>query len=246
MNSGSDALQKKSMLLKDRAERLEATLRPSHVERSGAIRLVSRDTHARILAALRDLVVTAPDGRALFRIAKLDVRQGDRLVLLGRNGVGKSQLMRLLRRATIEPVAGVQISPSLVVGYADQGMAHLPDTLTPHRFIASRPVIGDGRATSLLAGAGIGIEAQARLIARLSPGQRARLGLLGLRLDEPNFYLLDEPTNHVDIPGQEQLETELLAQTATCVLVSHDRSFVNAVGTRFLAIENGQAKEVEG
>jgi len=64
-----------------------------------------------------------------------------------------------------------------------------------------------------------------------------------LRLAEPNFYLLDEPTNHVDIPGQEQLEAELLAQGATCVLVSHDRSFVDAVGTRFLLIAQGQARE---
>jgi ATPase subunit of ABC transporter with duplicated ATPase domains len=246
VNSGSDLLQKKSMQLRDRAERLEATLRPVAVERSGDIRLVSRDTHAKVLAALRDLAVTTPDGTPLFRIAKLDVRQGDRLVLLGRNGAGKSQLVRLLRRATVEAVPGVQMSPSLVLGYADQGMAHLPDSQTPHRFIAARPGIGDGRATGLLAGAGLGVEAQARPIGRLSPGQKARLGLLALRLAEPNFYLLDEPTNHVDIPGQEQLEAELLAQGATCVLVSHDRSFVEAVGTRFVLIEGGEATEVVG
>jgi len=244
VNSGSDLLQKKSMQLRERAERLEATLRPAHTERSGDIRLVSRDTHAKVLVAIRDLVVPAPDGRPLFRIAKLDVRQGDRLVLLGRNGIGKSQLIRLLHRATTEPLAGVQVSPSLVVGYTDQGMAHLSDSQTPHRFIAARPGIGDGRATSLLAGAGLSVDAQARPIGRLSPGQKARLGLLALRLTEPNFYLLDEPTNHIDIPGQEQLEAELHAQSATCVLVSHDRSFVNGVGTRFLLIEQGQAREV--
>ena len=58
------------------------------------------------------------------------------------------------------------------------------------------------------------------------------------------FYLLDEPTNHVDIPGQERLEAELLAHGATCVLVSHDRSFVSAIGTRFVVIEGGHAREV--
>ncbi len=234
----------KSMQLRDRAERLEATLRPAHAERSGDIRLVSRGTHAKVLAAIRDLVVTTPDGRPLFRLAKLDIRQGDRLVLLGRNGVGKSQLIRLVRRAIAEPVPGVQVSPSLAVGYVDQGMAHLPDSQTPHRFIAVRPGIGDGRATGLLAGAGFSVEAQARPIGRLSPGQKARLGLLALRVAEPNFYLLDEPTNHIDIPGQEQLEVELLAQGATCILVSHDRSFVGAIATRFLLIERGQAREV--
>jgi ATPase subunit of ABC transporter with duplicated ATPase domains len=245
VNSGSDLLQKKSMQLRDRAERLEANLRPAHTERSGDIRLVSRNTHAKVLAAIRDLAVTTPGGDVLFRIPKLDIRVGDRLVLLGRNGVGKSQLIRLLHRATSEAVAGLQVNPSLVLGYTDQGMAHLPDSQTPHRFIAARPGIGDGPATGLLAGAGLDFEAQARPIGRLSPGQKARLGLLALRLAEPNFYLLDEPTNHVDIPGQEQLEAELLAQGATCVLVSHDRSFVEAVGTRFLLIEDRQAKELD-
>ncbi|TCH96650.1 ABC-F family ATP-binding cassette domain-containing protein [Roseococcus sp. SYP-B2431] len=245
VNSGSDLLQKKSMQLRDRADRIEARLCPVHAERLGEIRLASRDTHAKVLAAIRDLTVATPEGQKLFRIAKLDLRQGDRLVLLGRNGAGKSQLIRLLRRATAEAVPGAQVSPSLVLGHTDQGMAHLPEGRTPHGFIAALPGISDGRATGLLAGAGLGTEAQARPIGRLSPGQKARLGLLALRLAEPNFYLLDEPTNHIDIPGQEQLEAELLAQGATCVLVSHDRRFVEAVGTRFLRIEGDQAREVD-
>ncbi len=244
VNSGSDLLQKKSMQLRERAERLEATLRPAHTEKAGSIRLVSRESHAKVLVALRDVDVTTPAGDVLFRIATLDVRQGDRLVLLGHNGVGKSQLVRLLRRATREAVAGVRISPSLVLGYADQGMAHLPDEQTPHRLISRFKGIGDGQATRLLASAGLALEAQALPIGRLSPGQKARLGLLALRLTAPNFYLLDEPTNHVDIPGQEQLEAELLAQEATCVLVSHDRSFVQAVGTRFLEIARGRISEL--
>ncbi len=246
VNSGSDLLQKKSMQLNERAERLEQELRPAHVERSADIRLSSRSTHAKVLIAIQNLVVRTPDGRPLFRIGKLDVRQGDRLVVLGRNGVGKSQLVALLRRAAAEEVPGIRIGPSVVPGYADQQMSQLPNDESPHRFIAARHGIGDQRSTSLLAGAGFAVDAQARPIGRLSPGQKARLGLLALRLLEPNLYLLDEPTNHVDIPGQEQLEAEILDQAATCVLVSHDRSFVRAVGTRFLLIEGGACREVQG
>jgi ATPase subunit of ABC transporter with duplicated ATPase domains len=87
---------------------------------------------------------------------------------------------------------------------------------------------------------------QHRPIGVLSPGQKARLGLLALRLTEPNFYLLDEPTNHVDIAGQERLEAEILAHAPTCVVVSHDRSFVAAIATRFLLIERGRMEEVDG
>ena len=70
------------------------------------------------------------------------------------------------------------------------------------------------------------------------------LGLLALRLTEPNFYLMDEPTNHVDIPGREQLEAEILGSEATCLLVSHDRSFVKTIGTRFLLIEGTKMREI--
>ena len=237
VNSGSDLLQKKSKYLNERAERIEQALRPAHVDRAADIRLASRDSHAKVLVAIQKLAVCAPDGRLLFRIDKLDVRQGDRVVVMGPNGAGKSQLMRLLRRACSEDVPGLRVSPSAVLGYADQVMSQLPDAQTPHRFIAGQYGLGDQRSTALLAGAGFSVVAQGRPIGLLSPGQKARLGLLSLRLTAPNLYLLDEPTNHVDIAGQEQLEAEILEHAATGILVSHDRSFVRAVGTRWLQIE---------
>ena len=67
-----------------------------------------------------------------------------------------------------------------------------------------------------------------------------------MRLTEPNFYLMDEPTNHVDIPGREALEGEILEQDATGVLVSHDRSFVRNVGNRYLMIDGRKFREVDG
>ncbi|MNL66246.1 putative ABC transporter ATP-binding protein [compost metagenome] len=69
--------------------------------------------------------------------------------------------------------------------------------------------------------------------------------MLVLRLREPNFYLLDEPTNHLDIEGQEALEDELAKNEASCLLVSHDRSFVRNIGNRFWLIERRRLVEVE-
>ncbi|MEL6641321.1 MAG: ATP-binding cassette domain-containing protein, partial [Pseudomonadota bacterium] len=81
--------------------------------------------------------------------------------------------------------------------------------------------------------------------AKLSGGQKARLAMLVLRLTEPNFYLLDEPTNHLDIDGQEALEDELVVHGAACLLVSHDRSFIRAVGNRFWQVDRKKLVEVE-
>ncbi len=246
INSGSDAWLKKSKQLADRAETIEQSLRPLAQARAGDIRLANRGTHAKVLIALDDVAVATPDGRELFRTGTVKIFQRDRIVVTGANGVGKSLFVRLLRRAvTGERTAGVMVSPSVVVGYVDQQMSQLPDAETLLGFVTGQFRLGDQRSVSLLAGAGFDFDAQRRPISRLSPGQKARLGLLALRLTEPNFYLMDEPTNHVDIAGQERLESEILAHEATCVLVSHDRFFVRAIGTRFFGVEHGTIRETE-
>ncbi len=248
INSGSDGAQVKSAQIRRRAEALEQSVRAVHRERPGEIRLGNRGTHARVLVTLENVTVQAPDGRKVFAVPKLEVAQGDRIAVLGRNGAGKSQLIRLLHRAMLEPdgMPGIRVSPSLALGYVDQDMQQLPEKATAHDFILSRFRLGDQRSRAVLAEAGFSIERQGLPIARLSPGQKARLGLLALRLSEPNFYLMDEPTHHVDIPGREQLETEILEAEATCIVVSHDRSFVTTIGTRFLLIDKGRIREIDG
>jgi ATPase subunit of ABC transporter with duplicated ATPase domains len=243
INSGSDLLTLKAKYLKERAAKIEASAVQLHKERSGEIRLANTGTHAKVLVAIEDLTVRTPDGRALFSIPKLHLFQGDRVVLLGRNGAGKSQFMKAVTRAMAgQETKGIRVTASLKLGATDQEMSQLPTTGSPFDFIASYNQ-GDQRTKSLLATAGFPMEKQTRPIATLSFGQRARLALLGLRLSEPNFYLMDEPTNHVDIAGQEQLEAEILEHGASCILVSHDRSFVRNIGTRFFEIAGSKLVE---
>ena len=247
INSGSDLLISKTKQLKDRAAKIEERVVETHKERSGEIRLSNRGTHAKLLVGIENVTVSTPVGMPLFRIEKLHIFQGDRIVLLGRNGTGKSQFVKLLNRAISEGgVEGIKVTPSVVLGYTDQDMSQLPDRETPEAFIGVRYKLPDARVRSLLAAAGFSIEKQARPMSELSFGQRARVGLLALRLTEPNFYLMDEPTNHVDIPGRETLESEILEHDATGVLVSHDRSFVRNVGNRYLLIDGKRFKPVEG
>jgi len=248
INSGSDLLVVKSKQLRERAAKIEDAVTATHRERPGEIRLANRGTHAKVLVSIENVTVATPTGQGLFKIDKLHIFQGDRIVVLGRNGAGKSQLVKLVHRAMTraEGVPGIRVTPSLVLGYTDQDMSQLPVEETPESLISVRFRQPDARVRALLAAAGFVIEKQARPIGQLSFGQRARLGLLALRLTEPNFYLMDEPTNHVDIPGREALEDEILRHEATAVLVSHDRSFVRNVGTRYLQIVGRRLVEVEG
>ena len=250
INSGSDLLLQKTKQLKQRAEKLEDAAKPAHLERSaGTIKLANRGTHAKVLVALDDAAVAAPDGRLLFKTGKQFICRGDRIVLLGPNGAGKTRLVAMLRQAIEKPEtmpAGIKVTQSLALGHCGQDLADLTDAETPMHIIASRFDVGDQRARALLAGAGLPVAMQSRPIGRLSGGQKARLGMLVLRLAQPNFYLLDEPTNHLDIEGQEALEDELLAHQASCLLVSHDRNFVRTVGNRFWLIEKKRLVELEG
>lgn len=250
INSGSDLLTVKTKQLKQRAERLEDAARPAHQERSaGSIKLANSGTHAKVLVTLNEAAVTTPDGTLLFNTGTRWICQGDRIVLLGLNGAGKSRLVNMIRKAITDPAASpetVKATPSLVLGYGDQALSELAEKDTPFSTISRKFDLGDQRVRTLLAGAGLGIDIQNKPNSILSGGQKARLGMLVLRLTNPNFYLLDEPTNHLDIEGQEALETELMMHEASCLVVSHDRSFVRAVGNRFWLIEKRRLIEVEG
>jgi ATPase subunit of ABC transporter with duplicated ATPase domains len=247
INSGSDLLVVKTKQLTERAEKIEEAARPAHQERSaGAIRLGNSGSHAKALLTLDDAAVTAPDGRLLFRTGKVWIGQGDRIVVLGRNGAGKSQLVGMILRAIRGEAGAIRAAPSVVLGASDQELTQLAGDRTPFDAITRRFDVGDQRAKALLAGAGMDMALQQSPIKALSGGQKARLAMLVLRLEQPNFYVLDEPTNHLDIEGQEALERELTAHGASCLLVSHDRSFVRAVGNRFWLIDRKRLVEVEG
>ena len=247
INSGSDLLTVKSRQLRDRAEKIETRVQEVHRDRTGLVKLGNSGAEARVMLAFENVPVKTPDGRPLFTIDKLHVFQGERIVLLGRNGTGKSQFMRLVTEALDGRVpGGMRISPQLAPGYLDQALGWLPLDPSPLDYLLHRFDEGDRRTIALLAGAGFPPDRQVKPIRMLSLGQRARLALLALRLARPNFYLLDEPTNHLDIPGQEQLEADIREQGATTILVTHDRAFLRAIGTRFLLIEGKKLREVDG
>lgn len=246
INSGSDLLVNKTKQLTERANKLEAAAKPAHTEKgAGDIRLVNSGTHAKALMTLNDLSVETPDGRLLYRTGQKWIGQGERVVLLGANGAGKTRLIKAVAAALQGGDGPIKVAPSVVPAYSDQHLSQLDPSDTPMQAVTRDFDIGDQRARAVLAGAGVEICMQDTKMTALSGGQRARLAMLLLRLAGPNFYLLDEPTNHLDIEGQEALEAELIAHNVSCLLVSHDRSFLRNVGSRFWLIEGKRLVEVD-
>ncbi|TIU19763.1 MAG: ABC transporter ATP-binding protein, partial [Mesorhizobium sp.] len=95
--------------------------------------LVNRGTHAKVLITLDDAAVETPDGTLLFRTGKRHICQGDRIVLLGRNGVGKSRFIAMIRAAIAEPetAPNIKVTPSTVLGYSDQALSGIGGDDTP-------------------------------------------------------------------------------------------------------------------
>jgi ATPase subunit of ABC transporter with duplicated ATPase domains len=252
INSGSDLLVVKTKQLTERAARIEAEARAGHKETSaGVVRLEGQGSHARALVTLDDAEIATPDGRVLFRTGKLWISPGERVVVLGANGAGKSRLLSAVgaavRGAATETLGGaIRVAVSLRAGEVDQELAGIAGEASALAAVTRRTDLGEARARAVLAEAGFDIAAQSERLARLSGGQRARLAMVLLRLARPNFYLLDEPTNHLDIAGQEALEAELAEQAAAALIVSHDRRFVEGAGNRFWLIEGKRLREVEG
>jgi len=245
INSGSDLLITKTKQLTERAAKIEAAAKPAHREKgAGDIKLGNSGTHAKALLTLDNLKVNTPDGRWLYDTGRKWITPGDRIVLLGANGTGKTQLVSMVHRALTGQESPVKCAPSVSLGYSDQHLSQLADSDTPMHAIGAFG-LGDQRARGLLAGAGVTIQMQDTPLGKLSGGQKARLAMLVLRLEHPNFYLLDEPTNHLDIEGQEALESELTRHDAACLLVSHDRSFVRNVGNRLWWIDRRRLIEID-
>ncbi len=158
----------------------------------------------------------------------LTLHGGERVAVTGPNGAGKTTLLELLLEAT----PNARLLPQW---FSATG------PLLPWFRAHSRQGIDDSEARTLLAHFGLGADAIQRPLERLSPGQRARVAIAALVASGADLLLLDEPTNHLDFDTLEVLETALAQTPSTIVAVSHDRWFLDAIGTsRQLHIEDGQ------
>lgn len=247
-NFHSDAASKKSAQMAKRADDLRTQVIENQVDRRRDIKLPNSGVYAKHLVELKDIKIAAPDGRVLIDIEKLNVANGERIVLLGMNGTGKSTLVHAIHKAFFDRerarMEGISITPTAKLGYVDQHLSELPMDISMTDYIAGDFQMSRQAVIMKLIEAGFPFDRQDQKIAKLSGGERSRLYLLALRLMEPNFYIMDEPTNHLDIDGQEQLEAEILKNGAACVLVSHDRAFVANLGTKFLLIQKGKLTEI--
>ncbi|MFN8499306.1 MAG: ABC-F family ATP-binding cassette domain-containing protein [Anaerolineae bacterium] len=166
------------------------------------------------------------DGPWLFRDASFILRSGERAVLLGANGVGKSTLLRILVGELAPTEGRARLGSNVQVGYFAQEGQTLDLALTPLETVRRAAALSETEARSFLHYFLFGGDEVFTPIAALSYGERARLQLAQLVLGGANFLILDEPLNHLDIGAREKFEAAVQSFPGAVLVVTHDRAFI--------------------
>ena len=177
--------------------------------------------------------------RVLVSAPELRVERGDRIAIIGPNGSGKSTLLRSMV-GELPPLSGrVGFGTNVKVGYYAQGHEGLPTEGSPLSVLLNTQPMSEEAARTYLARFLFRGEEVHRPISALSGGERSRLALACLLIEDANLLILDEPTNHLDIQARETLEEMLTAYDGTVIFVSHDRYFIDRVATRVWDVADG-------
>jgi ATP-binding cassette subfamily F protein 3 len=201
-----------------------------------------------------DVVFTAEDlgkrfgDRVLFDGLNFALPRGKRLGIVGPNGCGKTTLLKILLGEEDATAGEVRRGHLVFPGYLDQHLKLLPEDDTVLRAVwpDPDPSVTEQTMRDLLGGFGLHGETVEQPVRQLSGGERSRAALAKLKVAGANVFVLDEPTNHLDIWACDSLEQALKAFDGTCIVVSHDRYFLNQVADLLIVFEGGRTEVVYG
>ena len=216
----------------DKMERLE---KPPSVE-TAAIRLGDAAESANRVLILEDV-----NFKGIIKNFNAEIFKGEKVGLIGRNGVGKSTLLKIIVGELKADSGEIKIGNRVKIGYLSQGHEELNESRTPLEELNYEFGLTKGQARSELAKLNLFANVVEKPIVDLSGGEKTRVALTKLILTGANFLILDEPTNHLDLPAREAIESALNDFDGTILIVTHDRYLLDKVSARiieFLPIRN--------
>ncbi len=230
-------------------EKLEEIKLPARSRSAGYLRLPKAPHAGAEIVRLEGAAYTYPGGNhPIFSNLDLRVMNGDKIAIVGYNGMGKTTLLRILAGARGptegKAVFGYHVAP----GYQSQDLA---ETMNPEETVfntakASAGGMPEKELRNRLAGFGFDVDDCAKLVKVLSGGEKIRLAFLRIFLNPPNFLLLDEPTTHLDLEGRETLQKAVREYDGTVVLVSHDVEFVRGTAENIIEVSRAGVRRFPG
>lgn len=174
----------------------------------------------------------------IFSNIRLDINRGDRIALVGPNGVGKTTLLKAILGRLQTEKGNIQLGTNVQIGYYDQEQADLNSTKTILQELwDDYPTINEKDIRTVLGNFLFSGDDVLKQVHTLSGGEKARLALAKLKMQQANFLIMDEPTNHLDIDSKEVLEAALIDFPGTILFVSHDRYFINKIADQVAEME---------
>lgn len=193
-------------------------------------------------SANRVLILDGVNFKSVIRNFSAEIFKGEKVGLIGRNGVGKSTLLKLIVGELKADSGEIKIGNRVKIGYLSQGHEELNDNRTPLEELNYEFGLTEGQARSELAKLNLFANVVEKPIVDLSGGEKTRVALTKLILTGANFLILDEPTNHLDLPAREAIEAALQNFEGTILIVTHDRWLLDKVTTRIIEFAEAEKK----
>ena len=202
-------------------------------------------TSVDLVLRIKDLAKSF-DGKEIFSNLNLDIYRGDRIGVIGKNGVGKSTLLKIINDIEKQSKGDFKIGDRVKIGYYDQNHQGLNPKRTVLEELMYHFVLSEEEARNICGGFLFTEDDVYKEISSLSGGEKARVAFMKLMLEKPNFLILDEPTNHLDIYSREILSESLEEYTGTILVVSHDRNFLDCVVNNIYEVKKDGAVLFKG
>jgi ATP-binding cassette subfamily F protein 3 len=221
-------------------EKMDILEAPNKIDRNVfKININNIDPSVKKVCEMKDLVFGYDEDKPLGKIS-LQITKGDKIGIIGSNGTGKSTLLKTIQ-GIIQPIDGfVSYGLRVTPEYFDQNLKSLNDNNTViSEFMEAHDCLNE-EARKYLALFLFKGDDVLNKVGVLSGGEKVRLSLAKIFYDKPNFLILDEPTNHMDMLSRDYLENILSVYEGTLLFVSHDRYFVKKLANKLIVFENGE------
>lgn len=225
--------------------RMEKMENPVISRRDMKLKFETDTTSVDLVLRIKDLRKSF-DGQEIFKNINLDIYRGDRVGIIGKNGVGKSTILKIVNGLEKASGGEVKIGDRVKIGYYDQNHQGLDSNRTILEELMYHFVLSEEQARSICGGFLFSDDDVYKEIKSLSGGEKARVAFMKLMLEKPNFLILDEPTNHLDIYSREILEEALEDYPGTILVVSHDRNFLDCVVNSIYEVRKDGASLFKG